>query len=159
MTEVEPPEYGGIFLDPDEIKFDEIDPQLRSLIRRINSQPWIRTYGCCAGKAHHEEDPSDEHQFFIGVLVKSDQAGTSRLQSWVEEANRINGSTGLRLEVERVHKHPFGQGSVDGWSAYRLAIREIRKRKISMRPGTYRRMIKSLEAAWNRLPSASDQPL
>ncbi len=144
-------DYGGITLDPHEISYEEIDPPLRSLIRLINSRPWIRTYGCCAGRAHHGEDPGDERRFFIGLFVQGDNAGISRVRSWVDEANRINGSTGLRTEAERVHKHPLGQGSVDGWVAYRLTSYQTRKRRVPVRPQAYLRMIRSLEAAWDRL--------
>ena len=156
MTKLEPPDYGGIFLDVHEIRYEKIDPPLRSLIRLINSQPWSRTYGCCAGHAHHGEDPGDEHQFFIGLFVKGDCGGIRRLRSWVDEANRINGSTGLRAEVESVHKHPFGQGMIDGWSAYRLVLHEIRKGRIFGQPQTYLRMIRSFEEAYDRLWPATD---
>ena len=151
MSKVKTPDYGGIILDPREIKYEEIDPPLRKLIRLINSQPWIRTYGCCAGCANHGRNPGQEHQFFIGLFLKEDCAEISRLMWWVDEANRINGSTGLRSEAESVHKHPLGQGTVDGWVAYRVGIYEIRKRGVPVRPQTYLRMIRSLEAAWDRL--------
>ena len=150
MSKVEPPEYGGIFLDPHKIEYEQIDPPLRNLVRLVNSQPWISTYGCCAGQAHHAEDRYGENRFFVGLFVRAG-VGIGWLGSWVEEANRINGSTGLRTEVEYIHKHPFGQGPVDGWVAYRLKVKEIRKTEAPMLPQTYLRMIRSLEAAWARL--------
>ncbi len=150
MSKVGRPGYGGIYLDPDKIEYEEIDPPLRNLVCLVNSQPWISTYGCCAGRAHHAEGPGGEDLFFIGLFVRAG-AGIGWLRSWVEEANRINGSTGLRTEMEYVHKHPFGQGPVDGWVAYRLTAKEIRKTQAPMQPPTYLRMIRSLEAAWARL--------
>jgi hypothetical protein len=158
MSKVESPDYGGIILHSHEIKYDRIDPPLRKLIFQINSQRWIRTYGCCAGHAHHGKDPGFEHQFFIGLFVKSDEVGISGLRSWLHEANRLNGSTGLRAEAESVHKHPLGQGSVEGWVAYRLTVHEVRKRDVPMAPQTYLRMIRSLEEAWGRLWPVSERP-
>ena len=152
-SKMEPPEYGGIFLDAEKIEYEQIDPPLRNLIRLVNTQPWISTYGCCAGQAHHAEDRGGENRFFIGLFVRAD-TGIGWLRSWVEEANRINGSTGLRTEMEYVHKHPFGQGPVDGWVAYRLTVKEIRKPETPMQPQTCLRMIRSLEAAWVRLRPA-----
>ena len=155
MTKLEPPDYGGIFLDVHEIRYEKIDPPLRSLIRLINSQPWSRTYGCCAGHAHHGENSDPEHQFFMGFFVNHEDGGANRLRSWVEEANRLNGPTGLRVEVESVDKHPFGQGSVDGWYAYRITAHEIQGRMNLLPAQTYLRMIKSLEEAWETFGSIS----
>jgi len=151
MTRMEPPDYSGIFLEPENIKYQEIDPPLRDLIRLISSESWVKTYGCCAGHAHHGEESGAEHQFFMGFFVNHEYGGADRLRSWVEEANRLNGPTGLRAEVESVDKHPFGQGSVDGWRAYRLAVQEIRVRHKPSRPQAYTRMIKCLELAWEKL--------
>jgi hypothetical protein len=159
MNEVEPPDYSGIYLNPRQIDYEEVDPPLRSLIRLINSQPWIRTYGCCAGHAYHGKNPAARHHFFIGVFLRADHTGMGRLRSWLDEANRINGSTGLRTEAARVHKHPLGQGRVDGWVAYRLTVYERRKRKAPMRSQTYLRMIRSLEEAWARLWPVSGHPV
>ncbi len=153
------PAYGGIFLEPHQIKYEEIDPPLRRLIRLMNSQPWIRTYGSCAGHAHHRQPPEDEHQFFLGIFLEGGYGAANRLQSWVDEANRLNGSTGLRVGVESVLKHPFGQGSVAGWCAYRVAIHEIREGKVPRRPQIYLRMIKCLESAWKELWPESANPL
>ena len=151
MTNIHDIDYGGIFLESHEIRYEEIDPPLRSLIRLINSQHWVRTYGCCAGHAHHGGAHGDRHQFFIGLFASIDPSALNRLKLWVDEANRINGSTGLRAVIESVPKHPMGQGSVDGWSAYRLVLYDIRNGKISLRPQTYLRMIRSLEMSWNTL--------
>ena len=151
MTKVEPPEYSGIFLEPDEIEYQEIDPPLRKLIGLINSLPWLRTYGCCAGSAYHGQDLGEEQRFFLGLFVEGEKNGINRLQSWLEEANRLNGPTGLRAEVESVHKHPFGQGSVDGWYAYRITTHVIRGRTYSSLSQAHLRMIKSLETALEKL--------
>jgi hypothetical protein len=87
----------------------------------------------------------------MGFFVNHKYGGAKRLRSWVEEANRLNGPTGLRAEVESVDKHPFGQGSVDDWYAYRLTAHEIRGR-MNLLPGqTYLRMIKCLETAWEKV--------
>ena len=151
MTKMEPPEYGGIFLESDEIEYQEIDPPLRKLIGLINSQPWIRTYGCCAGQAHHLDHLNDENHFFLGLFVDDKLDGINRLQSWLEDANRLNGPTGLRAEVESVHKHPFGQGSVDGWYAYRITTHMTRSRAHSSLQQVHKRMINSLETALENL--------
>jgi hypothetical protein len=148
MSRLEPPDYSGIFLEPDSIRYQEIDPPLRNLIRFVNSQSWIRTYGCCAGPAHHGEDAGHEHQFFIGLFIDQASAGMTQVRLWLDEANRLNGSTGLRAEIEKVHKHPYGHGMVDGWSAYRITIYEVPRGKIALPPPAYLRMIRSLETAW-----------
>jgi hypothetical protein len=114
----------------------------------VNSPSWIRTYGCCAGPAHHGEDAGHEHQFFIGLFVDEASAGMTQLRLWLDEANRLNGSTGLRAEIEQVHKHPYGQGMVDGWNAYRVSAREIRQGKNPPAAQIYLRLIKCLESAW-----------
>ncbi len=155
MTRMEPPDYSGIFLEPEKIRYEEIDPPLINLIRLINSQSWVKTYGCCAGHAHHGEDSDAEHQFFMGFFVNGEYGGAKRLRSWVEEANRLNGPTGLRAEVESVDKHPFGQGSVDGWYAYRITAHEIQGRMNLLPAQTYLRMIKCLETAWEKFGSVS----
>ena len=151
MSRFKPPDYSGIFLEPEDIQYEEIDPPLRKLILRINSESWIKTYGCCAGPAHHGENSDPEHHFFMGFFVNHEDGGATRLRSWVEEANRLNGSTGLRTEVESVDKHPFGQGSVDGWYAYRLTAHEIPSRINLLPAQTYLRMIKCLETAWEKV--------
>jgi hypothetical protein len=151
MTRMEPPGYSGIFLEPEDIQYQEIDPPLRELILRINAESWIKTYGCCAGHAHHGEDSEPEHHFFMGFFVHHEDGGAKRLQSWIEEANRLNGPTGLRAEVESVDKHPFGQGSVDDWYAYRLTAHEIQGRMNLLPAQTYLRMIKCLETAWEKV--------
>ncbi|MGD8438406.1 MAG: hypothetical protein PVJ70_12195 [Syntrophobacterales bacterium] len=155
MTRMEPPEYSGIFLEPEDIQYEEIDPPLSRLIRLINSESWVKTYGCCAGQAHHGESPDPEHQFFIGVFVNHEDGGANLLRSWVEEANRLNGPTGLRAEVESVDKHPFGQGSVDGWYAYRITAYEIKGRMNLLPEQVYLRMIKCLETAWETVKTIS----
>lgn len=38
-----------MLLDPRRLNYEEIDPPVRELIRILNSQTWLRTYGCCAG--------------------------------------------------------------------------------------------------------------
>ena len=152
---MEPPEYSGIFLEPEDIQYEEIDPPLRNLIRLINSESWVKTYGCCAGHAHHGESPDPENQLFIGFFVNHEDGGANRLRSWVEEANRLNGSTGLRAHVESVDKHPFGQGSVDGWYAYRLAAHENPGRMNLLPAQAYLRMIKCLETAWENSGSVA----
>jgi|GEM_PF-1234436 len=154
MSRLEPPDYSGIFLDPDSIRYQEIDPVLRNLIRLFNSQSWIRTYGCCAGPAHHGEDAGHEHKFFIGLFVDEASAGMTQVRLWLDEANRLNGSTGLRAEIVPVHKHPYGQGMVDGWNAYRLTAYEIRKGSNPLPPQIYLRLIKCLEIAWKALLNA-----
>ena len=155
MNKPEPPEYSGIFLEPEDIQYEEIDPPLRNLIRLLNSESWLKTYGCCAGHAHHGENSDPEHQFFMGFFVNHEDGGANRLRSWVEEANRLNGSTGLRAEVESVDKHPFGQGSVDGWYAYRIKAYEIQSGMNLLPAQTYLRMIKCLEKAWETFGSIS----
>ena len=155
MTRMEPPDYSGIFLEPEDIQYEEIDPPLRNLIRLINAESWVRTYGCCAGQAHHGKDLDPEHQFFMGFFVKHEDGGAKRLRSWVEEANRLNGPTGLRAHVESVDKHPFGQGSVDGWYAYRITAYEIKGRMNLISEQVYLRMIKCLETVWETVESIS----
>lgn len=155
MSSPEPPDYSGIFLEPDKIRYQDIDPPLRNLIRFINSQSWIRTYGSCAGPAHHGEDAGHEHKFFIGLFVDEVSAGMKQLHLWLDEANRLNGSTGLRAEIEEVDKHPFGQGMVDGWNAYRLTAEEIRPVNNPLPPQIYLRLIKCLESAWEEVLSWS----
>jgi hypothetical protein len=154
MNKPEPPDYSGIFLEPAAIRYQEIDPPLRNLIRLVNSQSWIRTYGCCAGPAHHGEDAGHEHKFFIGLFVDEASVGMTQVRLWLDEANRLNGSTGLRAEIERVHKHPYGQGMVDGCNAYRLTAHEIRKGNNPLPPQIYLRLIKCLEIAWEGLLNA-----
>jgi hypothetical protein len=156
MSKAEHPDYSGIFLEPDRIRYQEIDPPLRNLIRSVNAQKWIRTYGCCAGPAHHGEDAGHEHQFFIGLFFNEASVGMTNVLLWLDKANRINGSTGLRAEVERVHKHPYGQGAVDGWSAHRIWAHEIRKSDNSLPPQVYQRLIKCLETAWEALLNAGN---
>jgi hypothetical protein len=151
MPSLEPPDYSGIFLEPNRIRYQEIDPPLRNLIRSVNGQSWIRTYGCCAGPAHHEEDTLHQHKFFIGLFVDEASAGMTRVRLWLDEANRLNGSTGLRAEIERVDKHPYGQGMVDGRNAYCLTARQIRKGDNPLRPQIYLRLIKCLESAWEQV--------
>ncbi|MCG6918954.1 MAG: hypothetical protein LJE89_15585 [Deltaproteobacteria bacterium] len=153
MSRLEPPDYSGIFLEPDKIRYQDIDPPLRNLIRFINSQSWIRTYGSCAGPAYHGEDAGHKHKFFIGLFVDEASAGIKQVHWWLDEANRLNGSTGLRAEIEQVDKHPFGQGMVDGWNAYRLAAKEIRRGNNPLPPRIYRRLIKCLESAWEKFLS------
>ncbi len=155
MARMEPPDYSGIFLEPEDIKYEEIDPPLRNLVRLINSESWVKTYGCCAGQAQHGENPDPEHQFFMGFFVNHEDGGANRLRSWVEEANRLNGPTGLRAEVESVDKHPFGQGSVDGCYAYRLIAYEIQGRMNLLPEQIYLRMIKCLEKAWESVETIS----
>jgi hypothetical protein len=91
----------------------------------------------------------------MGFFVNHEYGGAKRLRSWVEEANRLNGPTGLRAEVESVDKHPFGQGSVDGWYAYRIIAHEIPGRMHLLPAQTYLRMIKCLETAWQKFGSVS----
>ena len=154
MNKPEPPDYSGIFLEPDSIRYQDIDPVLRNLIRFVNSQSWIRTYGCCAGPAHHGGDAGHEHKFFIGLFVDETSGGMTKVRLWLDEANGLNGSTGLRAEIERVHKHPYGQGMVDGWNAYRLTADEIRKGNNPLPPQSYLRLIKCLEIASKALFNA-----
>ena len=149
MSRLKPPDYSGIFLESEQIRYEDIDPPLSRLIRLINDKPWVKTYGCCAGPAHHRESSGHGHQFFIGLLVDEASAGTIKLRKWLDEANRINGSTGLRAEMEYLHKHPFGQGMVGGWSAYRVTAYEIRKSDTPLPPQTYLRLVKCLETAWS----------
>ena len=144
-------DYGGIVLEAHEIKYDEIDLPLRRLVRLINSALWVKSYGCCGGPAFHGHNPDVGHQFFIGLFIDSDNDGIHRLHSWVTQANRLNGSTGLCAEVENVLKHPLGQGSVDGWLAYRLAARNVRRRQVSPGPAVFLRLITCLESAWKEL--------
>ena len=151
MNKPEPPDYSGIFLEPDSIRYREIDPPLRKLIRFVNSQSWIRTYGCCAGPAHHGEDAGHENQFFIGLFVNECSQGMTHLRLWLDETNRLNGPTGLRAAMVTVDKHPFGQGEVDGWNAYRLTAHEIRRGNDPLPPQIYLRLIKCLEMAWQEL--------
>ena len=148
------PDYSGIFLEPNEIDYQRIDSPLRTLVRLINSSLWARSYGCCAGPAHHGDDPDAEHRFFIGLFIDGDNGGFSHLQCWLDEANRLNGSIGLRADAERVERHPFGHGSVDGWHAFRVGALEIRGRRLPPRTQTYARLIRCLESAWKepRLP-------
>lgn len=156
MSKAEPPDYSGIFLEPESIRYQEIDPPLSNLIRSVNSQNWIRTYGCCAGPAHHGEDAEKEHMFFVGLFVDEASGGMTPVRVWLDEANRLNGSTGLRAEIERVHKHPYGQGAVAGWSAHRIWAHEIRKSNNSFPPQVYLRLIKCLETAWEALLNAGN---
>jgi len=151
MSKPEPPDYSGIFLDSDSIRYQEIDPPLRNLVRFVNSHSWISTYGCCAGPAHHGEDAGHEHRFFIGLFVDEASAGMTQVRLWLDEANRLNGSTGLRAEIEQVHKHPYGQGMVDGWNAYCVSAHEIRQGKNPLTPQIYLRLIKCLESAWEEV--------
>ena len=151
MTEIEHSEYGGMALEPHNIDYEDIDPPLRHLIRLINCQPWIRTYGCCAGHAHHGDEDSEKHKFFIGLFVNGEVADLNDLRFWLVEANGINGPTGLRAEVESVHKHPFGHGSVDGWYAYRVVVQESPGRKITSLIQSYARVVRCLEVAWDKL--------
>ena len=155
MSRVEPPDYSGIFLEPDRIRYHEIDLPLRRLIRIVNGQSWIRTYGCCAGPAHHGEDAGHEHKFFIGLFVDEASAGINQLRLWLDKANRLNGSTGLRAEIVKVRKHPYGQGMVDGWDAYCVSAHEIRKGKNPLPPRTYLRLIKCLQSAWEEVIEGS----
>ncbi|MFP3870399.1 MAG: hypothetical protein ACLFVT_05905 [Syntrophobacteria bacterium] len=141
---------GGIFLDPCQIDFEAIDPPLRRLVRLINSRSWARTYGCCAGPAYHGEDPGEKHQFYIGLFVRADSAGMRHLRSWLDEANRINGSTGVRAALKSVPRHPFGQDGVAGWYACRLAIDQVHGTTPSQQQA-FLRMIKSLKIAWDTL--------
>ena len=154
MPSLEPPDYSGIFLEPNRIRYQEIDPPLTNMIRFVNSQSWIRTYGCCAGPAHHGEDAGHKHNFFIGLFVDEASSGITQVRLWLDEANRLNGSTGLRAEIEGVDKHPYGQGMVDGWNAYRLTAHQVRQGDDPLSPQIYLRLIKSLEIAWEALLNA-----
>ena len=151
MSRLKSADYSGIFLEPDGIRYQEIDAPLRNLIRFMNSQTWIRTYGCCAGPAHHGEDTNHKHTFFIGLFVDEASPGIAQVRLWLDEANRLNGSTGLRAGIERVHKHPYGQGMVDGWNAYRLSAHQIRQGDNLLLPQVHLRLIKCLEIAWETL--------
>jgi hypothetical protein len=151
MNKTEFSDYSGIFLEPDRIRYQEIDPPLRNLIKCINSQSWIRTYGSCAGPAHHGEAPDHKHQFFIGLFVDQASTALNQVRMWLDEANRLNGSTGVRAEIDEVLKHPFGQGMVDGWKAYRLTANEIRQGNNPLAAQIYLRLIKSLESAWEEV--------
>jgi len=150
MNKAKQPDYSGIFLEPDDICYQEIDRPLRKLIELINGQSWIRSYGCCAGQAHHGEDAALEHQFFIGLFVDETTDGVARLSRWLEESNRLNGPTGLAAEMTKVHKHAFGQGSVDGWGAYRITAHELRRGTVHVRSQTYLRLVKCLQTAWEK---------
>jgi hypothetical protein len=149
MSELKQPDYRGIFLEPDKICYQEIDRPLRKLIELINGQSWLTSYGCCAGQAHHGEDAGLEHQFYIGLFVDETTDGIAHLRQWLEESNRLNGPTGLEAEITGVYQHPFGQGSVDGWAAYRITAR-LRKDTLPAGPQTYLRLIKCLQTAWGR---------
>jgi len=151
LSKPEPPDYSGMFLEPDRIRYQEIDAPLRNLIRFINSQTWIRTYGCCAGPAHHGKDANHKHTFFIGLFVDEASPGMTQLRLWLDEANRLNASTGLRAGIERVHKHPYGQGMVDGWDAYRVSAHEVRQGDNLLLSHIHLRLIKCLEIAWETL--------
>jgi hypothetical protein len=94
--------------------------------------------------------------FFVGLFVDEASGGMPPVLVWLDEANRLNGSTGLRAEVERVHKHPYGQGTVDGWSAHRIWAHEIRKSNYSLPPQVYLRLIRCLETAWEALLNAGN---
>jgi len=150
MDKVKQPDYSGIFLQPDEIRYQEIDRPLRKLIELINAQPWLRSYGCCAGQGHHGEDAGIEHQFFIGLFVDETANGIAHLRRWLVQSNRLNGPTGLVAEITGVDKHPFGQGSVDGWGAYRITAHEVRGVTSHLRPQRYLRLIKCLETGWEK---------
>ena len=151
MTRMKPPEYSGIFLEPEQIKYQEVDPPLRNLIRLMSSQSWITTYGCCAGPAQHGEEAGHEHQFFIGLFVDGEHGGINRLYSWIQLANQLNGPTGLSLELKTVHQHPFGQGQLDGWYAHRITAHVLQGRMNSLPSQAHLRMIKCLETAWESL--------
>lgn len=151
MKRAEPPDYSGIFLEPDKIRYQEIDPPLRNLIRFLNSQSWSRSYGCCGGPSHHGKDTDPAHELFIGLLVDEASGGMTQVRLWLDEANRLNGATGLRAEIERVRNHAFGSGMVDGWNAYRLTAYKIRKGNKPLPPKIYLRLIKCLEIAWESL--------
>ncbi|MEJ2427439.1 MAG: hypothetical protein P8075_00720 [Deltaproteobacteria bacterium] len=151
MVTLEPPDYSGIFLEPNRIRYQEIDPPLRNLIRLVNCQSWIRTYGCCAGPAHHGEDAGPEHNFFIGLFVNEASVGIAQVRRWLDEANRFNGSTGLRAVIDEVDKHPYGQGMVHGCKAYRLTAHRIRQGADPLPPQIYLRLIKCLEIAWEKV--------
>ena len=149
MNESKQPNYRGIFLEPDKICYQEIDGPLRKLIELINGQSWLMSYGCCAGQAHHGTDAGLEHQFYLGLFVDETTDGVARLRRWLEEANRLNGPTGLVAEMTGVYQHPFGQGSVDGWASYRITA-HVRKDTVHASPQTYLRLIKCLQTAWGR---------
>jgi hypothetical protein len=72
------------------------------------------------------------------------------LHSWLDEANRLNGPTGVRAEIESVHKHPFGQGCVDGWYAYRVLVQKISGRTIASLNQAHTRIVRCLEMAWEQ---------
>lgn len=93
----------------------------------------------------HWQDP-DGHPFFIGLFARGARAA-ARLQEWIEEANRLNGPTGLRLYLEPVERHPLGQGTVQGWNAYRIVAAPAGGKKARQEPQTFRRLIRSLESA------------
>jgi hypothetical protein len=149
MNESKQPGYRGIFLEPDTLCYQEIDRPLRKLIELINAQSWLKSYGCCAGQAHHGKGAGLEHQFYIGLFVDETTDGIARLRQWLEESNRLNGPTGLVAEMTGVYKHPFGQGIVDGWAAYRITA-HVRKDTVHVGPHTYLRLIKCLQTAWVR---------
>jgi hypothetical protein len=153
------PSYSGIVLEPDVIDYEEIDPPLQKLIRLINSQSWVKSYGCCAGPAHHDQDPGIEHQFFIGLFATDGVSEPSKLRFWLQEANRLNGPTGLFADLEYVQKHPLGQGSVDGWCAYRVGIHQRGGSDIPPAQQAFKRMIRSLETAWDIFSPLTGQTL
>jgi hypothetical protein len=142
------PGKGGIFLEPRDIDYAEIDPPLRSLIQIINSQPWIKTYGCCAGAAFHPDGTGEKHRFYIGLLARSVTGGVDELRSWLMEANRLNGPTGLSAVTRRVSKHAFGESGTGGWYAHELEVCQSPGRIINNKREAFLRMIRCLETSW-----------
>jgi hypothetical protein len=147
-----PDTISGMCLTRSEIDYREIDPPLRDLIHRINSQEWISTYGCCAGPAYHEKGADHTYPFYIALFVRDDPGSTERLRFWLDEGNRLNGSTGLRARLESVHQHPLGTGSVQGYSALRVVIHQIRKNPARPAQPAFLRLVRCLEKAWETVP-------
>ena len=72
-----------VHMHPDSIDYSLIDPQMRKLVRSINSSMWIKTVGCCAGRAEHSYG-----KFYLSLEVYSSE-GLKEMLKWLASAFEI----------------------------------------------------------------------
>jgi len=88
--------YGS--MHPDHIDYNLIDPPLKKLVKAINKSIWLKTIGCCAGKAYH-----NDKNFYLFVEVKG-LNGIRNLLKWLALSHALIAKT--------CHKYRLSKGYI-----------------------------------------------
>ncbi|MEJ2190951.1 MAG: hypothetical protein P8Y39_01200 [Nitrospirota bacterium] len=140
-------------MPPGDIDYALIDPPLRALVRALNRSAWVRTRGCCAGRAAH---PGGD--FYLALEVRG-MEGIRGLLRWLALSRSLGWDMCLEAGALRALVLPDVElcpaAASDGeW--VRLELRDI----LGDRPPTEtetRGAIRALEAGWNALHGQTGQ--